>query len=53
MLICPLLQKECIGEKCSWWYQGIHVEVNKCVIALLKPELTEITSCVQFLIPEN
>jgi hypothetical protein len=31
MKICPLLQKECVGENCEWWAAG----VNRCSMIAL------------------
>jgi len=32
-----MLRDECIRERCSWWYQGVHrEETNKCLIPLLR-----------------
>lgn len=47
---CPLLNKECIKEKCEWWtsvsMKNIqtqeHYQENKCVVHTIGPMLIEL-----------
>jgi hypothetical protein len=39
MAICPMLQKECIRERCAWWFESESEEYSQCAVTSVVDKL--------------